>query len=262
MAARYDQIGTTYTSTRAADPRIVARLVSLLSLPVDANIIDIGAGTGNYSQALAAEGFHVTAAEPSPIMRSQGKTHPRLTWTAACSEQLPFADGQFDGAVMTLCLHHFADWQKGMTEALRVSNNGPLAIFAFDIEHPSEFWLFDYFPDLGSIDKTLTPRIDELRSFVDQQPGLEFSLQSFPLPRDLIDHFAAADWAHPHRYLQKEFRNGISTFHQLDEKSLQKGLNTLQSDLDDGSWHRKYGQLLELEFCDRGYVFIRVGAEQ
>lgn len=52
MAANYDTIGKTYTSTRAADPRITRRLIDLLALPENSSIIDIGAGSGNYSHAL------------------------------------------------------------------------------------------------------------------------------------------------------------------------------------------------------------------
>jgi len=259
MATHYDQIGNTYNNTRAAEPRIVDKLIALLSLPEGAKLIDIGAGTGNYSRALAERGFRVDALEPSPIMREQAHQHENLNWIAGTAEDIPFPDNSFDGAVMTLCIHHFRDWQQGLKEALRVCGGGPLAMFAFDIEHKSNFWLFDYFPEFARIDETLRPTIRELQEFVLHDLKKEIVVEPYPLPRDLIDHFAAADWARPHHYLDETYRNGISTFHKLSAESVSVGLSKLQSDLDDGSWSDKYGKLLEHEHYDNGYVFIRIG---
>lgn len=63
------------------------------------------------------------AVEPSSTMRAQARSHPNLQWQDASAEALPFGDNQFDGAVMTLCLHHMDDWKKGLAEALRVSKD-------------------------------------------------------------------------------------------------------------------------------------------
>ena len=55
----FNTIGETYTDTRQADERIVALLVEYLGLSHGATIADIGAGTGNYSNALAEAGLSV-----------------------------------------------------------------------------------------------------------------------------------------------------------------------------------------------------------
>ena len=259
MPAHYDTIGKTYTSTRAADPRISGRLGSLLGLAEGANLVDIGAGSGNYSYALAKLGYQVQAVEPSAIMRAQAKSHPRLQWCAAGAEALPFNDAEFDGAVMTLCLHHFRSWQTGIEEALRVSGGGPLVVFAFDIEHKADFWLFDYFPHFVDIDLTSSQTINEIELFVTNQLKTDFYREPFALPKDLIDHFAAADWARPHNYLDKTYRDGISTFHKLQDADLKNRLEVLREDLDNGGWQEKYGALLDNATYDRGYLFMRIG---
>ncbi|MDA1369270.1 MAG: class I SAM-dependent methyltransferase [Proteobacteria bacterium] len=261
MAGHYDSIGRTYTITRAADPRITQKLQDLLALGTGTRLIDIGAGTGNYSHALAQAGFHVTAVEPSKTMRDQASPHDNLLWFDAKAESLPFSDAEFDGAIMTLCLHHFADWQQGIREALRVSAGGPLVVFAFDIEHKAAFWLFDYFPEFIDIDKNWAPTMDELARFVTEDLAASFERFPFPLPKDLVDHFASADWAHPQAYLQDEFRRGISSFAKLTEQQMTRGLQELQADLDSGSWLEKYGELLEHDEYDRGYLFLRIYKE-
>ncbi len=258
MSAEYDNIGATYTATRAADPRITRRLIELLALPVDSVLIDIGAGSGNYSYALAEHGFTVTAVEPSETMRKQAMPHHNLSWQAATAEALPFQGNAFDGAVMTLCLHHLQDWQQGVREALRVTGGGPLVIFAFEIEHKSEFWLFDYFPEFLEIDKYWAVSIEDLREFVEKELQSSLQCMPFPLPRDLIDHFAAAGWARPEIYLQQEYRSGISSFSRLDKNTIAQRIAKLKMDLETGTWQTRYGHLLHQEHYDGGYLFLHI----
>ncbi len=65
----YNIIGKGYTKYRQADTRIVDLLHSLLNLPSRSIIAAIGAGTGNYSLALANKGYIVKVIEPSEVMR-------------------------------------------------------------------------------------------------------------------------------------------------------------------------------------------------
>ena len=74
----YDSIGVGYSETRRADPRIVRGLCEALDLPDSATILDVGAGTGKYSRALADRGFTVLAIEPSEVMRAQSIPHRRV----------------------------------------------------------------------------------------------------------------------------------------------------------------------------------------
>jgi 16S rRNA A1518/A1519 N6-dimethyltransferase RsmA/KsgA/DIM1 with predicted DNA glycosylase/AP lyase activity len=66
----YDSIGQSYSKFRVPDPRIVDSVVNLLRLEPGSLVADIGAGTGNYSRAIADRGFFLYAVEPSSVMRS------------------------------------------------------------------------------------------------------------------------------------------------------------------------------------------------
>lgn len=258
MSVLYDRIGVTYAQTRAADPRIVAQLITLLGLPSGANLIDIGAGTGNYSYALAATGYRVTAVEPSSTMRAQARSHGNLHWLEGAAEALPCEDGSMDGAVMTLCLHHFSDWRQGLREALRVVGTGPLVIFAFDVEFTRDFWVYDYFPSLITADESVTTTIPALRAFATDELNAELEIQPFPLPQDLQDHFLASGWARPEIYFEAKYRGGISSFAKLDAATITAGLAALRADLDNGTWRERYGHLLTQNVYDRGYLFLRL----
>ena len=98
MSAIYDNIGDTYSQTRRADERIVDQIVRLLDLPVGSRILDVGAGIGSYSLALANRGFNLTALEPSEVMSNQSESHERVSWVTGEAENLPFGDASFDAA--------------------------------------------------------------------------------------------------------------------------------------------------------------------
>ncbi len=258
MKTIYDTIGKSYLATRAADPRITERLIDLLHLPSGSSILDVGAGTGNYSQAMAEAGYHVSAIEPSQVMREQGKEHLQLNWFAGCAEDLPFEDEVFDGVMMTLCMHHFADWQKAFIEAQRVVGSGPIVLLSFDAEFKSEFWLLDYFPRFAEDDKKVFPKLSVLKEFATSVLETSFEISRFPLPIDLVDHFLAAGWARPEVYLDEEYQDGISSFSKIDKRLLKQGLKKLSNDLESGEWHRRYGFLKEKELYDVGYVFLKM----
>lgn len=258
MSALYDTIGTGYTATRAADPRITGRLLELLDLQRGSKILDIGAGTGNYSDALAEEGFVVAALEPSKTMREQGKQHERLSWFDGVAENLPFVDARFDGVVMTLSMHHFSDWRLALTEAHRVLGRGPIVILTFDAEFDSPFWLFEYFPAFLEKDREWFPKLKELERFGHDTLKRKTTIDRFALPSDLKDHFASAGWARPEIYLDANYRSGISSFSSVDPAKIAAGLAQLDKDLKSGEWDSKYGELRTRASMDVGYVFIKM----
>ncbi len=262
MTAKYDSIGSGYTATRAADPRITKRLIELLDLPEDASLLDIGAGTGNYSFALAEAGFTVSALEPSLVMREQGKKHCRLSWHAGSAEELPFASSSFDGIVMTLCMHHFTDWKASLREAVRVVAEGPIVILTYDAYSESGFWLFDYFPSFLEKDREWFPQMDAFKKYATETLAKNIEIHPFPLPSDLIDHFAAAGWARPEIYLDNDYRSGISSFASVDKSVIEEGLQKLEGDLESGRWDNKFGNLRNQSSFDTGYRFIKISNQE
>ncbi len=120
MEAVYDSIGRTYSKSRRADPRIVGQVANLLRLPPGARLADVGAGTGNYSNALAKAGFQVSAVEPSAEMRAQAEVHTGVVWFEGAAEALPLPRNSVDGVVSTLAIHHFTSVPRGHRDASRL----------------------------------------------------------------------------------------------------------------------------------------------
>ena len=158
----YESIGAGYPRHRQADPRIVHELVRLLGVPKGSEIVDVGAGTGNYAVDLARLGYRVVAVEPSAIMRRQAREISGVRWVAAAAEWLPLADAHAEGAACVLALHHFADARAALAEMQRVVGGGPVVVFTFDPRLGQRFWLEDYFPELWREAHRSFPPLEEV----------------------------------------------------------------------------------------------------
>ena len=98
--------------------------------------LDVGAGRGIASYALAREGFKVTALEPdgSALVGAQAirtlaiESNLDIEVTQEFSERLPFDDRQFDVVFARAVLHHTRDLAAACREFLRVLKPGGLLL--------------------------------------------------------------------------------------------------------------------------------------
>jgi SAM-dependent methyltransferase len=86
--------------------------------PVPSRVLEVGCGEGELARALAAEGYEVIAIDPDA---PDGPIFRRTTIEAFDD------DGQFDGVVASLSLHHVDDL-KGVLDKLVRLLRGPLIL--------------------------------------------------------------------------------------------------------------------------------------
>jgi SAM-dependent methyltransferase len=239
----YDSIGQRYTSVRREDPRIGAKIRAALG---DARtVVNVGAGTGAYEPA----DLEVTAVEPSEVMIAQ-RPEGAAPVVRAFAEELPFADGSFDAAMVVLSDHHWSDHAAGLAELRRVARR--LVLFTWEPATAAHTWVVrDYFPCF----QQLIPQGYRLETTtIDRLGGARQEV--VPVPHDCLDGFFHAYWRRPHAYLDPEVRAGISAFALMDPACVEDGVARLSRDLESGEWARRNTELLELDELDAGYRLV------
>jgi ubiquinone/menaquinone biosynthesis C-methylase UbiE len=257
LAARYDTIGGTYNAFRNADRRIVSAMHKLLGLPRGSRVADIGAGTGNYTNALARLGYRMFAVEPSATMRGQAAPCPDVEWLAGTAESNPMADASVDGIVATLAIHHFPDLRAAAAEMRRICPEGPIVLFTIDPRRGERCWFEDYFPAIQRRMFDVFRPVEELVSIFTPDPGTQAAVSGFPLPADLSDLNMHAGWNRPEIYLDETIRRGMSGFALASREEGEAGLDRLRTDLATGAWNERYGAQRTRQSCDLGFVFLK-----
>jgi demethylmenaquinone methyltransferase/2-methoxy-6-polyprenyl-1,4-benzoquinol methylase len=100
-------------TVRAVDPRPGER------------VLDVAAGTGTSSAALARSGAQVVALDFSPGMIAEGRRrHPRIEFVEGDAEKLPFGDDGFDAVTISFGLRNVEHPKAALAEMYRVLKPG------------------------------------------------------------------------------------------------------------------------------------------
>lgn len=85
-------------------------LAETLSLPVHADLVDLGTGTGKFIPYLRPLSSHITAIDPVPEMLAQLKlAHPDIHTLEGMSHQLPLPDHSVNAVFCAQSFHWFAN---------------------------------------------------------------------------------------------------------------------------------------------------------
>ncbi len=149
-AIDYDAWAKTYDNTRGASPSVHEPIRKALGPADGRTLLDIGGGTGNFSQPLAKDGFRVSLLDFSPVAvrRAATKIPNAEILTSGDAQRLPFRDGAFDCAISVNVLGHLPDWREALVEARRVLRDGPLVLKISTRETVTANWVMKYFPAL------------------------------------------------------------------------------------------------------------------
>ena len=100
-----------------------------MSPPTGARWLDVGCGTGAFSELIARRcaPASLTGIDPSPEQIAYAREHlPRFRFEVGDSAAMPFADGAFDVVASALVIHFIPDRQKAFAEMKRVLAPGGL----------------------------------------------------------------------------------------------------------------------------------------
>lgn len=130
VAAMFDVVAPGYDRTNAVLSMGTSALwriamVNALGAGPGDRVLDIAAGTGTSSAAIARRGAVVTALDFSAGMVAEGRIrHPELTFIEGDAEKLPFEDNSFDAVTISFGLRNVNQPRTALAEMFRVLRPG------------------------------------------------------------------------------------------------------------------------------------------
>ena len=158
-------------------------------------VLDVAAGTGTSSAALARSGARVIAADFSPGMIGVGERrhagNPNIEFVQADATGLPFDDDSFDAVTISFGLRNIVDPDAALREFFRVTKpGGRLVVCEFSHPpHPLFAGLYRFYND-----RVLPVVARRVSSNADAYDYLNESIKDWPDQRTLSAWIRDAGW--------------------------------------------------------------------
>lgn len=113
-----------------ADERILDWILAHLQIEPHSSVLDVAAGTGTLSRAIAREARQVVAIDITSEMLARGKASAEaagitnVIFERGDAAALPYLDDSFDLVVCRFAVHHFAEPRRQISEMVRVCRPG------------------------------------------------------------------------------------------------------------------------------------------
>jgi ubiquinone/menaquinone biosynthesis C-methylase UbiE len=226
----YDQtdIPAAYDRGRDHGPEVLDLWMTSISARlggcVVTRILDLGCGTGRFSEALAARfAATVVAVDPSMKMLSVARTKqrdPRVRYQRGRAEAIPLTSRSIDLIFMSMSLHHFDEPRLAARECRRViTDDGWLVIRTGSREQIEAYPYVPFFPSTRAMLHDTLPALAGVR---DTFEAAGFRLVS----SEIIEQTIAAEWA---EYADKLSTGSDSILARLPRPDFDAGLASLRS---------------------------------
>lgn len=122
-----------------SNERLIDAVVRLSGLPKGARVVDLGCGSGVFTDVLQRRGYRCAGVDLSPklIEIARGK-YKDIEFSVGDIERLSFPGGSFDGVLLSGVLHHLPDPSRCAAEVFRILRPGGKFV-AFDPNRRNPF---------------------------------------------------------------------------------------------------------------------------
>ena len=141
LAGEWDKLAGAFETGRARE-RACAHL-----LPAELVVADLGCGTGYVAEALWTHAARLICVDSSAGMLAEAKKRlarrgddTQIEFRAGELDRLPIADGELDGLVCAMVLHHLPTLDGAVSEMRRVLKPGGAAV-ALELAPHHEAWM-------------------------------------------------------------------------------------------------------------------------
>ncbi|MCP4542729.1 MAG: methyltransferase domain-containing protein [Chloroflexi bacterium] len=229
----YNEISQVYDDVREGDVALVNSFLHEISPSDDFKILDIGCGTGNYTDILQKlTGAQVYGIEPSKGMLDKAQQkNAHIVFRQGTAAGIPFEEAFFDFVYMTDVIHHVPDIAAMFAEIYRVLGaQGKVCIGTQSHAQIAARPTARFFPGTVRVDQERYPDIEEIVVAARGQ-GLEYIKQEILFKEHAVDLDKA--------YLELVRKKGYSMLHLISDDEYQAGLRALESALKDGPVHAR-----------------------
>ena len=187
-------------------------------------ILDLGCGTGRFSESLAAHfDAKVVGVDPSKKMLDQAQKKlrdPRVRYQNGSGEAIPLPDGSVDLIYMSMCFHHFNDPMLAARECRRVLREGGTALLRTGTrERIPSYPYVEFFPPSLPIMEAMLPTCAFIREVFE---AAGFSTVS----SDIVVQTIAPNLL---TYVDKLSAGADSVLAQLSASDFQAGIDALRA---------------------------------
>jgi ubiquinone/menaquinone biosynthesis C-methylase UbiE len=187
-------------------------------------ILDLGCGTGRFTEALAAHfDAKVIGVDPSTKMLEQARAKLRdegVRYEIGSGEAIPLPDDSVDLIFMSMCFHHFADPRVAATECRRVLRDGAAAFLRAGVRDRISWYPYvEFFPETRPILNECLPTTTFVRE-VFQSAGFK-AIESNIIIQQIAPDYAA--------YADKLAVGADSVLVQLSPATLAAGLEAMRT---------------------------------
>lgn len=217
-----------YDRGRDHGPEILSLWIDAIKSHLDgqsvAEILDLGCGTGRFSEILAA-GFNaaVLGIDPSQKMLERARAKQRddrVQYRHGCAESIPLPDQSVDMAFMSMSYHHFHNPRTAAHECRRVLRKQGITVVRTGTREQIPYYAYvPFFPSSRSMLEELMPERAGVQA-VFEEAGFEL------FASEIITQTIAPDWT---TYAEKLSAGGDSVLAGLSPEEFQSGLASLRA---------------------------------
>jgi len=220
------EIATSYDKARALAPETARLWQDLLAVHIDraaiSLVIDLGCGTGRFSELLAAHfGVQVIGIDPSQKMIAQAQRKPatgKVSYRQGPAEAMPLSDSCADLVFMSMIYHHLNDPPAVARECHRVLRQGGYVCIRNGTRE-TDFPHRHFFPGLKRlIDSQLPSQRDIERMFT--------AADFVPVVHKVVTQVVAPNWS---SFVEKSSLRADSFLARLSDSDFQQGMAALRS---------------------------------
>ncbi len=232
----YNDYAHIYRKSRFAVDWVLDPIVKDISqITPNANVLEIGCGTGNYiiaaSETMPANNYFGFDLSDKMIEQAKLRNSNVKFITGNCEKSFPYYSEQYDYVFCVDVIHHIISLDNFFSECWRtLKNEGSLVIVTDSEENMRKRSLTKFFPETLQIELDRYPSLDTLHESADKN---KFKLSQKQLAEGEIDLNSG--------YLDKLEAKCSSAVRLLKEDEFQKGIERVRKSAANGEkWFSSY----------------------